>query len=1292
MHSTKRGVVLGLSIAGLFTATGVAPAYANSPWWHLKSEARPSDLQPGKAKDEVQEIKVSATAGAVAVIEPVSIEELLKGKIGFGELKKAIFAYNASPEEVQASLEGIYGVGNLEVTGGPGDTEGTKPYLVTFKGALEGQSLGLMNTGFSALFGGLVGEATVTETSKGSPDGYIVVTAADLGDASVEGGVSPVTMADKLPVGVRPVHIEAITGENGVNEALAPAECTLASLSCTFGGYLPDYDSIEMIIAVVLEPDAQAGELNEAVVSGGGAPSTMVKRPLTIVSPGSPPTQFGVQTYELDAEEVGGAVDTQAGSHPFQLTTTLALNETFAGNPVALTKDLHFKLPPGLIGNPTPFAQCTLAQFYTQGEGLSNECAVQTVVGVARVTVKHLLGQGGNTITVATPLYNLEPATGEPARFGFEVLGVPVLLDTSVRTGEDYGVTVTVDNITQTASFLANEVTFWGVPGDERHEAARGYGCLENARNISSSGKYKCTPLGAHTPPPLLVLPTSCNGPLHSTVEADSWKQEGAFQTFGTVEPLQALDGCNRLQFEPSITVAPDGQAGSTPTGLTVAVHVPQDVSLDAEGLAEADVQNTTVTLPEGVALNPAAADGLLSCTDVAEPKRPEGEIALHSDAKPECPEASKVGTVKIVTPLLPNALEGAAYLAAQDANPFGSLVALYVVAEDPVSGTLVKVAGEVLPNEEHAGQLVSRFENTPQLPFEEFQIKFFGGSRAPLSTPALCGGYTTTAAVEPWTGTGAVDSSTEFRITSGPNGSPCPNPEGDQSLSTLPFAPFLTAGTTSIQAGGFSPFTMTMSREDGNQNLKAISLHMPAGLSGTLSGVTLCGEPQADAGTCGPESQVGETTVSVGLGGDPFSVTGGKVYITGPYGGAPFGLSIVVPAKAGPFDLGQVVVRARIEVDPTTAALTVTSDSSGPYAIPPMIDGIPLQIKHVNVTINRPGGFTFNPTNCEKTAITGALTSIEGATSALSVPFQVTNCAVLGFKPQLEVSTSSHTSRNNGASLDVKVLYPKAPFGSQANIGKFKVELPKQLPSRLTTLQKACTSAQFDAEPEGCPTASKVGQVSATTPLLSGTLTGTAYFVSHGGAKFPELIMVLTGEDGVRVELHAETFISKAGITSATLNTVPDVPVGTFELKLPEGPDSALAANGNLCTEHLTMPTTFTGQNGAVINQSTKIAVTGCMKAIRVVKHKKKAKGKKASITVAVPSAGKLTASGTGLSGATARASSAGSLTVNLTLSQTEQSFLARHRGRMLATHIKLQFTSNDGKTLTSSLMLLFG
>ncbi len=1085
------------------------------------------------------------------------------------------------------------------------------------KGVLASVVMAMLSVGFGA-------SAAVAATpwwhvntvsapaSKAGGEASILVEVSNLGDAAVDAMVNPVTIVDRLPAGVTATSIVGEGGGGPLARGYAKlfTSCSLATLTCTYSGAVPllAYERLMIAITVKLAPGAGDG-LNEVSVTGGGASGVVSRRALAL-SESAPP--YGVEDYELTPEEEGGGLDSQAGSHPFQLTTTFTLNtktvpvyDTFIEEvrleqqPVALTKDLRFNLPPGLVGNPTPLPKCSMYILIREEEG-RGRCPDDTVVGVVTPMVTNVSKGTKVPLAFTVPLYSLEPAVGEPARFGFIALagaGV-IILDTSVRTGGDYGVVVTVPDVSDLLEFMGNQVTFWGVPGDPRHDTTRG-SCLDNFKGFGVGELETSCPI-QERPQPLLDLPTSCTGRLRTTVETDSWAQIGQFTApkeyafSNSLGEPYGQDGCNRLNFGPSVSVAPDGQQASTPTGLTVGVHVPQEASLNPTGLAESAVKDTIVRLPAGVGLNPAGADGLSSCG--------MSQIALESPAEQSCPESSKVGTVEIKTPLLPNPLTGAAYLAQQDANPFGSLVALYLVAYDPISGVRFKVAGEVKPDPV-TGQLVSTFKETPPLPFEDLKLHFFGGSRAPLGTPALCGGYTTTASIAPWSGNSPVSSSSEFQITSGPNGSPCSNP--------LPFDPSLTTGSLNIQAGAFTPFTMTMSREDGNQNLDAIQLKMPPGLLGTLSSVKLCGEAEGNAGTCGPESLIGHTTVSVGLGGNPYTVTGGEVFITGPYDGAPYGLSIVNPAKAGPFNLGNVVVRAKIEVNPTDAALTITSDATGPYAIPQIIDGIPLQIKHVNVSIDR-SDFTFNPTNCAPQAITGGLTSSQGSVSSLNVPFQVTNCAVLKFKPIFSVSTNGKTSRANGASLRVKLTYPKAAFGTQANIGKVKVDLPKQLPSRLTTLQKACPDSTFNANPASCPPNSRIGSATATTPVLPVHLEGPAYFVSHGGAKFPELIVALSGE-GVTVYLHGETFISPDGITSSTFRTIPDVPIGTFELHLPQGPDSALAANGNLCTTKLVMPTAFVGANGMSLKQSTPITATGCPKhKTKKAKKTKKNKHKK--------------------------------------------------------------------------------
>ncbi|HEV3323506.1 MAG TPA: hypothetical protein VG147_15080 [Solirubrobacteraceae bacterium] len=1070
--------------------------------------------------------------------------------------------------------------------------------------------------------------------------GTVVLFVTNLGDGEVNGKAAPVTVTDRLPEGIEAT--EAIYIAHGFLNLPIEEPCSVASgsmVTCGFSHALSPYERLEIKIKVKVapEPTVSPGKLpDEVSVSGGGAPSVSVSDPLT-VNPSKVP--FGVETYEIVPENAEGSVDTQAGSHPFQLTTTLTFNagaETVGpetGLEVqqsAMPKDLHFALPPGLIGNPTPFPRCPEALLYDK------DCPADTQLGVTVVAIG-----APDPGTLTEPVYNLTPAPGEPARFGFETTVGPVFLDVSVRSGGDYGVTVSVDNITQLGQALSAQTTIWGIPGDPRHNRSRDEASSEIYCLDQTGVSPNSCPKDAVSAP-FLALPTACGNPVtepfEATVTGSSWSGPSrpslplapvTYALHDQTSPSIALDGCEGLSFEPSIKVTPDGAAASAPTGLGVDVHVPQQEILTPNGDAESAVKDITVTLPEGVTLNAAAADGLEACSEALvgfegfKQLQPgsEAETATFTEGMPSplepganfCPNASKVGTVKIKTPLLPNELEGAVYLATQEENPFGSLIAMYIVAEDPVSGTLVKLPGEVSLTP--TGQIEATFKNNPQLPFEDAKLEFFGGERAPLSTPTQCGTYTTEASFTPWSGNEAVSSQSHFEIASGPHGSPCPNP--------LPFAPTLTAQTTSVEAGGYSPFTMAMSREDGNQQLQGIQLHMPPGLLGMLSSVKLCEEPQADQGECGEESKIGETTVSVGLGGDPYSVTGGRVFVTGPYAGAPYGLAIEEPAKAGPFDLEHtkshspgcdcLVVRARIEVNPVTTALTVTTNSPAEgYAIPVILEGIPLQIKHVYVAVDRPS-FTFNPTDCNPLKITGGLTSAEGASASLEVPFQITDCAALAFKPKFAVSTSAHSSRVDGASLDTTVTYPSTPQGTEADIAKVKVSLPAKLPARLTTLQKACPEQTFAEHPTDCPAASRVGEATAKTPVLPTPLGGPAYFVSHGGAKYPELVIELTG-DNVTIDLHGETAISKKGVLTSTFNTVPDAPFSSFELLLPEGPYSALTANGaNLCKAgKLIMPTELVAQDDAVIHQSTRLSVTGCPKKARHGAKRKAGKHRK--------------------------------------------------------------------------------
>jgi hypothetical protein len=917
---------------------------------------------------------------------------------------------------------------------------------------------------------------------------------------------------------------------------------------------------------------------------------------------------FGIAAFDqqITADPAGDAF-TQAGGHPYAITTEIDLNShtdpTLGGpRPDADARDVVTNLPPGEFGNPTALAQCTYAQLGGIGESLNgvafnDECPAASQVGTIELQV--IFG------TLRLPLFNMVPPPNAPALFGFNVLGTLVTLSGNIRNGSDFGVTVTSPNIPVTLPLSAITLTFWGTPADPRHNKER---CGPENQGLEATPEGLVCGTGhadSESEKAFLTIPGQCTAPgtgMKTTVAVDSWIEPGVWaeqSLFNHLPPgfplapsewgeQQNLTGCDVIPFQPAISVQPTNTQADTPSGLDIEISLPQEGLLNPDGVASADVKQAVVTLPAGESVSPSAASGLSGCS--------LEQIGLSTNNPAACPDSSKLGDVEIDTPLQERPLSGGIFLGKPECEPCGEaddlagrLLKLYIVAEG--HGVIIKLAGRV-ELDPQTGRIVTTFDNNPQLPFDHLKLSFKAGPRSPLVNPHACGSYETTAQFTPWSGNAPVTAGSSFAITSGPGGGPCPS-------STQRFAPGFAAGTTNNQAGAFSPFSLTFTRADGEQQLGGVSLKLPPGLLGTLAGIPLCGEPQASSGNCSPASEIGSVTAGAGAGANPFYVTGGKVFLTVGYKGAPFGLSIVVPAVAGPFDLGTVIVRAAIAVDPQTAQLTVSTDP-----LPTILDGIPLDLRTINVAIDK-AGFIFNPTDCNPMSLTGTLTGGAGGAEPVSSGFQVTNCAALAFKPAFAVSTSGRPSRANGASLDVKLSYPPGSMGRQANIARVKVDLPKQLPSRLTTLQKACPDTTFDANPAACGPASRVGEATAVTPILPEPLHGPAYFVSHGGAKFPELIVVLSGY-GVTVDLDGETFISKQGITSSTFRSVPDVPISSFELKLPQGPNSALAANGNLCTAKLRMPTAFTAQDGAVIDQSTPIAVTGCAKHKSRKTHRK--------------------------------------------------------------------------------------
>jgi hypothetical protein len=1015
------------------------------------------------------------------------------------------------------------------------------------------------------------------------PGGYGVLYLYVFNSGGGEVGGSGAVVVSKLPAG-----LEAVSEMPGALEAELTYEsggCSgVVEVSCVLPGIAPVGSPALLEIPVRVSPLAEptGGGVAPVVsvsVSGGGALGVAGSR--VPVSIGSGLAPLGFQNGDAWLSNVDGTTDTQAGSHPYSATFTFAMNVRGAGSGKETPsggemRSLNVNLPPGLVGEPGATPRCPREAF--DGE----ECESSSLIGVDYTSTS------GPTLFYF-PIYNLVPPPGIAAQFGFNLNGIDIFLDSNVRSGGDNGVTTHVAPFPE-RKVVWNSTTIWGVPAEHSESA---------------------TELRKNPPRALLTLPTACQGPQEMSMEEiGTWQEEDGlahendplfkaqtrFMTHNNADEPVGFTGCEKLvHFQPTIEAGPDTSDSDSPAGLTATVRVPSHVN--PEGLATAGLRDTTVVLPEGMVINPGQATGLRAC------QPGEDGLGLMEDGEvnegpPSCPAASKVGTDEIVTPLLPDKLVGNVYVL--QSNP-PELKLLVAASGDGVN---LKLVGTVHLNEA-TGRLTTTFDETPQAPFSEFKLSFSGGAQAALVTPPTCGVKQTTASFTPWSSPFVSEafSSALFAITAGPLGSACADP--------MPFAPSLTAGSTTDQAGGYTDFSMLLQRGDGQQRFSSLSFKAPEGLSGMIASVPLCGEAQANEGTCPEASKIGHTVVGAGPGPDPFYIPQQNapptpIYLTGPYDGAPFGLSIVTPVVAGPFDLGTNVVRARVEVDPHTAQITITTDASGLHSIPTILDGIPTDIRSINAIIDRER-FMFNPTNCSPQEFSGTAYSDEGAQASISSHFQMGSCQSLKFAPNFKVLTGGRVSRGQGASLTVRIVYPTGPLGanqasSQSNIASVKVSLPKELPSRLTTLQKACTAAQFEANPAGCPPASVVGRVKVLTPILPVALEGPAFFVSHGSEAFPSLEVMLQGY-GVTVQLVGSTFISKAGITSSTFKSTPDVPFSSFELTLPRGPYSALAAdlpasaNNSLCGRKLTMPTVFTAQDGAVINQSTPITITGCPK-----------------------------------------------------------------------------------------------
>jgi hypothetical protein len=900
----------------------------------------------------------------------------------------------------------------------------------------------------------------------------------------------------------------------------------------------------------------------------------------------------GAEGFEVEASNEDGSPDTQAGSHPFELTTTVnfKLGDEFPGQPGVPfsdgdVKDLRIELPPGLIENPNALARCTAAQFHTprlspfEASRSGESCPDRSQAGV--VAVRSSFG-GGSTRYFG--VFNLDPPPGVPAELGFAPYGEPITLTPHIRGAQgEYAVSLDSSNISQTVDLYGLSLRIWGIPWRLIHNTERG-NCLNEAEPSfpwakCSTGRPRFFPPRAY-----LTLPTSCAGPLAFAVSAESW-QQGTTATATSLGP-SALEGCGALGPQTTASALPTTVQAASASGLDFELAANQEGLISPTGRAPSQIRKAVLTLPEGITINPSLGAGLGVCT-------PAQYAAESASPAPGAggPNAAKIGDVLLQSPLFEETVPGSLYLAQPDdpatsapgaENPFNSLLALYIIARSQARGILVKVAGEVSADP-GSGQLTASFDNLPQLPYTRFRLHFREGQRSALLTPPACANYSAHTDLTPWLDPNAqIHDSSQFQIAAGAGGGLCP------SGGAPPFRPAAKAGTLNVNAGSYSPFYLHLTRTDAEQEITSYSAQLAPGLLGKIANIPYCPEAAIEAsktqsGTeskeqplCPQASEIGHTIAGYGV-GPVLAYAPGKLFLAGPYHGAPLSVVAIDSALVGPFDLGTVVIRSAIEVDRRSARVSV--DSAGSDPIPHILQGIPLHLRDIRVYIDRPN-FTLNPTSCDPFTITSALSGSgarfsdpsDDSTASASNPFQVAFCSSLGFKPRFSIRLQGATKRGGHPSL--KAVY--RPRAGDANIASAAVTLPPTEFLAQSHIHGICTGPQLRAQ--ACPPGSVYGKARAFTPLLAKPLEGPVYLRSSDSA-LPDLGVSLKGQ-GIAIVLEGRIDSSHAGIR-ARFEGLPDAPVSKFVFTL-EGGRRAILENGgaDLCAGAPPAKARLIGQN----------------------------------------------------------------------------------------------------------------
>ena len=872
----------------------------------------------------------------------------------------------------------------------------------------------------------------------------------------------------------------------------------------------------------------------------------------------------------------GGEPATLAGSHPYSLLTEINFNKAGAFSDGDL-EDLSYDLPPGLIENATAVPRCGATQFTTPRSSpgsLSGEsCPALTQIGIVTLQSSHA---GGETRTFG--VFNLAPPPGSPSRFGFAPYGEPITIAPHVReAGREYGLTLDLRNFSQALDVSALRLEIWGTPWASAHDEQRG-DCLNEIDPSAGSGKC---PAGALNPPhpaqAYLTLPSTCGVPLGFHIVATSWQQPAPVQR-DWVSGAPLTD-CASLPFNPIPAGRLSTDRASSPSGYEFTLDGTSAPLLNPASRASSQAKKAVVTLPEGMTVNPSVASGLGTCS--------EAQFAAETiDSAPGagCPNDSKIGELTIESPLIEGQIEGSMFFATPRANRFGTLIALYMVAKEPDRGILVKVAGRV-DSDPSTGRLVTTFDDLPQLPYSHFNVHFREGQRSPLATPAACGAYATEVDTSPWLDPSLVlHQSSPFALAAGVGGGPCP-------AALAPFAPKATGGTANANASSYSPFSLHLTRADGEQEITSYSATLPPGLLGKIAGVPFCPEAQIDAAkrqsgaesaaspACPAASLIGHTLTGYGV-GQTLAYAPGTLYLAGPYHGQPLSVVAIDSAKVGPFDLGTVVIRSAIRVDRSSARVAI--DSAGSDPIPHILEGFPLRLRDISIAIDRPH-FMVNPTNCDPFALTSTLTGsgarfgdpADDPSASMSTPFQVSNCSGLDFAPRFVLALKGSHRRGQYPALRATVT----PREGDANIGAATVTLPPKLFLAQEHLESVCTPRQFAAH--SCPKESLYGHATAITPLLDEPLSGPVYLRSNGSERtLPDLVAAIGGR-GIEIDVLGKIDSYKGGLR-ARFDQLPDAPLTKFTMSLRGGDHSLIVNATDLCANPQVATAKFAGQDNA--------------------------------------------------------------------------------------------------------------